>query len=244
MSMRSTLRAVLLIVALATAAAGTTVQTQTTTPPPPAPSGALAPQQTSPLPGATPQTPGALPAPVPPPANVVSPPLPGRVFAAEQGLIFNAIKPDKAADFETVIAKLRQALATSKDPVRNQQGWGWKIFKATEPGPNGSVLFVFVMDPAVKGADYGVAKILSEAYPAEITDLYRMYSTAFATAGQTLLNLGPVPTPLPTPGAATTPGAAGAAPATTAPGTAPTTTAPTTTTPPASTTSPAATAPR
>jgi hypothetical protein len=108
-------------------------------------------------------------------------------------LIFNAIRPDKVMDFEAVLVKLRAALANSKDPVRNQQGWGWKIYKAAEPGPNGSVLYVFVMDPAVKGADYGVAKILSEAYPDEIMDLYRRYAGAFATAGQTLINLQPVP---------------------------------------------------
>lgn len=192
--MRSSLFALLTLIG---AAAGAAAQTSTQPPP----SGALQPQQTSPLPGATPATPSAPPAPVPPAANVVSPPLPGRVFAAEHGLIFNAIKPDKVADFETIIAKLRQALETSKDPIRNQQGWGWKIFKATEPGPNGSVLYVFVMDPTVKGADYGVAKILAEAYPAEIAELYRMYTSAFATAGQTLLNLGPVPSP----GATTTP---------------------------------------
>lgn len=158
------------------------------------PAGALQPQQTSPLPGATPQTPTAPPAPAPPPGqNVVAPPPLGRVFASEQGLIFNAIRPDKVMDFETVLAKLRTALADSKDPVRNQQGWGWKIYKAAEPGPNGSVLYVFVMDPAVKGADYGIAKILSEAYPNEVMDLYRMYTGAFATAGQSLINLQPVP---------------------------------------------------
>src|SRR3954465_4421059 len=124
---------------------------------------AVQPQQTSPLPGATPPTPTAPPAPAPPPGqSVVAPPPLGRVFASEQGLIFNAIKPDKVMDFETVIARLRAALMNSKDPVRNQQGWGWKIYKATEPGPNNSVLYVFVMDPAVKGADYGVAKILAE----------------------------------------------------------------------------------
>jgi hypothetical protein len=114
------------------------------------------------------------------------------VFASEQGLIFNAIRPDKVMDFETVLAKLRSALADSKDPVRTQQGWGWKIFKAAEPGPNGSVLYVFVMDPAVKGADYGISKILAEAYPNEVMELYRMYTGAFATAGQTLINLQPV----------------------------------------------------
>src|SRR5882672_3808677 len=183
---------------------------QTATTPQPPPPGALQPQQTTPLPGATPQTPTAPPAPVPPPGqSVVSPPPLGRVFAAEQGLIFNAIRPDKVMDFETVIARLRAALANSKDPVRNQQGWGWKIFKAAEPGPNGSVLYVFVMDPAVKGADYGVAKILAEAYPTEIMDLYRMYTTAFATAGQTLINLQPVPS---TPAAAGAPTATAATP--------------------------------
>ena len=163
------------------------------TTPQPAPQGAVQPQQTSPLPGATPATPSAPPAPAPPPGqSVVSPPPLGRVFAAEQGMIINAIRPDKVMDFETVIAKLREALTNSKDPVRNQQGWGWKVYKASEPGPNGSVLYVFVMDPVVKGADYGVAKILAEAYPTEIMELYRMYTTAFAPAGQTLINLQPV----------------------------------------------------
>jgi len=106
--------------------------------------------------------------------------------------------------------------------VRNQQGWGWKIFKAAEPGPNGSVLYVFVMDPAVKGADYGVAKILSEAYPNEVMELYRMYTGAFATAGQTLINLQPVPSlnATPSPGAPASdgaPAAGAAAPSSSAP---------------------------
>src|SRR6266850_5812347 len=180
--------------------------------PQPPPAGALQPQQTSPTPGTPPSStapPAPVPGPPPPGQSVVSPPPLGRVFASEQGLIFNAIRPDKVIDFETVIVKLREALANSKDPVRNQQGWGWKIFKAAEPGPNGSVLYVFVMDPAVKGADYGVAKILAEAYPAEIMELYRMYTTAFATAGQTLINLQPVPS---TPAAAGAPTATAATP--------------------------------
>jgi len=178
---------------------------QAATTPPPAPAGALQPQQTSPTPG-TPPSPTVPPAPVaaPPPGQaVVSPPPLGRVFASENGLMFNAIRPDKVTDFETVIEKLRAALANSKDPVRNQQGWGWKIFRAAEPGPNGSVLYVFLMDPTVKGADYGVAKILAEAYPTEIMELYRMYTTAFATAGQTLINLNPVPSTPAAPGAPT-----------------------------------------
>jgi hypothetical protein len=194
MSMRLSLLGAFTLIGTAAVAAGQTSA------PKPQPAGALQPQQTSPLPGATPQTPGAPQAPTP--ASVVAPPSAGRVFAAEQGIIFNAIRPDKVADFETVIAKLRKALETSKDPLRNQQGWSWKIFRAAEPGPNGSVLYVFVMDPAVKGADYGVAKILSEAYPNEVMELYRMYTGAFATAGQTLINLQPVPSLNATPSSA------------------------------------------
>lgn len=179
---------------------------QATTPAPP-PQGAIEPQQTSPLPGATPATPTAPPANVPPPPgqSVVSPPTLGRVFASDHGLIFNAIRPDKVMDFEIVIDKLRTALANATDPVRRQQAMGWKIYKAIEPGPNGSVLYVFVMDPAVRGADYGVAKILAEAYPTEIMELYRMYTTAYSTAGQTLVDLQTVLPPATTTPLSTTP---------------------------------------
>ena len=208
-----------------------TTQQPTTTQQPP-PSGVLEPQTTSPLQGATPATPTAPPAPITTPVtpgtSVVAPPPLGRVFASDTGMIFNAIRPDKVMDFETVITKLRAALASSKDPVRMQQAKGWKIYKMAEAGPNNSVLYVFIMDPAVKGADYGIAKILSEAYPAEITDLYRMYTGAFATAGQTIVNLQPV-TDKPAVPAGATPLAPGI------------TTTPPTTTPPSTTRTPPST---
>jgi hypothetical protein len=114
------------------------------------------------------------------------------VFGADAGIIFNAIKPEGVEPFEMVLGRLKQALAQSADPVRRQQAQGWKIFKAGEAGPANSVLYVFVMDPVVKGADYGVAKILAEAFPAEAQELYRAYIAAFAS-GQTLLNLNAVP---------------------------------------------------
>jgi hypothetical protein len=150
--------------------------------PAPPPTTQPPPVQTAPaVPGAPPATtaPAAAPAPTA-----------DRVFGSEAGLIFNAIKPTAVADFEMVLARLKQALAASADPVRRSQAAGWKIFKAVEPGPNSSVLYVYVMDPAVKGANYGVAKILAEAYPAEALELYRMYMASFA-GGQTLLNLEP-----------------------------------------------------
>ena len=52
------------------------------------------------------------------------------------------------------MAKLKEALAKSEKPERKQQATSWKIFKAAEPGAGGNVLYVFIVDPAVKGADY------------------------------------------------------------------------------------------
>ena len=111
-----------------------------------------------------------------------------RAFGSDAGMMFNPIKPEATADFEMVMGKLKEALASSKDATRQQQAKSWKLFKAQEPGPGGSVLYVFVMDPAVKGADYTVSKILAEAFPTEVQALYAKYSAAYA-GGQSLINL-------------------------------------------------------
>jgi pyruvate/2-oxoglutarate dehydrogenase complex dihydrolipoamide acyltransferase (E2) component len=111
-----------------------------------------------------------------------------RTFGSDAGIIINQIKPDRTADFELVIGKLKEALQKSQDPGRKQQAASWKVFKAQEPGPNGIALYFFVMDPAVKGADYSVSKILAEAFPAEVKDLYQKFSDAYA-GGQNMVNL-------------------------------------------------------
>jgi hypothetical protein len=113
-----------------------------------------------------------------------------RVFGSPAGLIFNPIKPDKTADFELVLGRLRTALATNPDPLRKKQGAGWKVYKAAE-AYEGNVLYVFVIDPAVEGADYTISRILAEMYPAEVQDLYVKFRDSYA-AGQTLWNMTPV----------------------------------------------------
>jgi len=103
--------------------------------------------------------------------------------------VLNFIKPDRTADFEAVIAKLREALQKSPKPERRQQAASWKVFKSPEATTGGSVLYVFVMDPAVKGADYTVSTILAEAYPADVLALYKQYAESFAS-GYNFVNLG------------------------------------------------------
>lgn len=111
-----------------------------------------------------------------------------RMFGSDAGMVFNFIKPDKTSDFEAVVAKLGEALQKSDKPERKQQAVSWKVFRAIEPGANGSVLYVFTIDPAVKGVDYTVSTILAEAFPTEVQALYKEYAEAYAT-GQNFVNL-------------------------------------------------------
>ena len=101
------------------------------------------------------------------------------VFNGDGGAILNFVKADKTTDFETVLGKVKEALAKSEKPERKQQAAGWKVFKAAEPGPNGSVIYLFIMDPVAKGAEYSVGNILVEAFGAEGQTLYKTYSDSY-----------------------------------------------------------------
>ncbi|MDE3155665.1 MAG: hypothetical protein KGN76_11215 [Acidobacteriota bacterium] len=113
----------------------------------------------------------------------------GMVFGSDAGIVFNTIKPDKTADFEMIMGKLKEALQKSTNPDRKKQAAGWKVFKSVEPGPGGNVLYLFVVDPAVPNADYTVAKILDEAFPDQIQELYKTYAACYVPGGQSVVNL-------------------------------------------------------
>ena len=89
---------------------------------------------------------------------------------------------------EKDLERVKAALLQSSDNTRKQQSAGWRVYKALEPGANNSVLYVFWLNPVVKGADYTVSKILVEAFPDEAQELYRKFSGAYS-GGQTLVNL-------------------------------------------------------
>jgi hypothetical protein len=103
------------------------------------------------------------------------------VFPGDAGVVLNFVKADKTGDFEMVLGKVKEALAKSDKPERKQQATGWKVFKASEPGPNGAVIYAFVIDPAVKGGDYSVGNILVEGFGAEGQTLYKTYSESFGS---------------------------------------------------------------
>src|SRR5438477_378048 len=121
------------------------------------------------------------------PAAQAAPPT-KRVFASDAGMVLNFIKPDKTADFEAVMVKLKEALMKSDKPERKEQAKSWKVFKSPElAGMN--VLYVFVIDPSVKDADYTVSNILAEVYkPEELNTIYKHYADSYAQ-GQNIINL-------------------------------------------------------
>lgn len=125
----------------------------------------------------------------PPPAQQAQAAAAPRVFAADAGLVLNFIKPDKTKDFEAVIAKLKDALTGSAKPERKEQAKSWRVFKSPDPAAGGAALYVFFIDPPVKGADYTVTNILAEAVPAdEMTQLTKQYVESYAS-GQNFVNI-------------------------------------------------------
>jgi hypothetical protein len=134
---------------------------------------------------------------VPPVQTVPAPPAPGagpsRTFTAPVGMLLNTVRPDKVADFERVVALVRAAMEKSTDTKDRQQAQSWKVYKAAEPGPGGSVLYVFVFDPTLPNTEYGFNRILADAYPdtAQLQEIWKLY-TGSLTGGGSLLNLTPV----------------------------------------------------
>ena len=111
-----------------------------------------------------------------------------RMFSSGTGMMLNYVNAANSADFEAVMQKLAEGLQNSQVPDRNSQAEGWKVYRAKEEQPNNSVLYVWLLDPAVSGADYRVSYILSEAFPDEAQALYERYNASFS-AGQSMFNL-------------------------------------------------------
>ena len=114
-----------------------------------------------------------------------------RVFNGGAGLILYTIKAASTTDFEMVLNKTKEALMKSEKPERKQQAASWRVYKSDQPGANGNVTYVMIIDPAIKEADYNIVNILNEAFPAEIQALFKSYTESFAS-GLIPINLVPV----------------------------------------------------
>jgi hypothetical protein len=92
------------------------------------------------------------------------------VFPSGAGMLFFYVRPDRAPDFEAVVAKLDAALRAAPDPVRREQAAAWRTYQSLERQQER--LYIFLFDPAVRDASYDPVRLLSELLPAEVGDLY------------------------------------------------------------------------
>ena len=92
-----------------------------------------------------------------------------------------AIRPDKTADYEKVLGKVKEALSKSTAPEAKKQLEGWKVVKMSKAMPDGNIIYTHVIVP-VPGADYNILQVLYAVFtdPAEQKELYEMYRGAFA----------------------------------------------------------------
>ena len=106
-------------------------------------------------------------------------PLPQACQTCDVALITVLIKPDKTADFEMVLAKVKESLAKSENAERKQQAAGWLVFKSSTP-VQGNAVYIMRIDPIVKGAEYDLMRIIAEVFPVEVQEIFAKYKDAFA----------------------------------------------------------------
>ena len=130
------------------------------------------------------------------PAAPAQPTAPKVGFTTPAGVLLVQIKPDKTADFEELVTKLKAGIAKTTDETLKKQGTGLKVFKATEPF-NNNTLYLVMFDPAVPASEYELFAMLSktmtpdELRAPEATAMWKRFSDAFG-AGLGKLSLTPV----------------------------------------------------
>ena len=75
----------------------------------------------------------------------------------------------------------------NEKPERKQQAAGWKIFKSTTMA-QGNAVYIFLIDPVVKGQEYDISRLIAEVFPTEVQDIFAKYKDAFAGRAISPLN--------------------------------------------------------
>jgi hypothetical protein len=101
------------------------------------------------------------------------------LLSGDAAMITILIKPDRTADFELVLNKLKEALQKSEKPERQQQAAGWQVYKATQP-VQGNIAYIMRIDPVVKGQEYDISRLIAEVFPVEVQEIFPKYRDAFA----------------------------------------------------------------
>lgn len=114
-----------------------------------------------------------------PAAAPAAPTKPVFTLNGDVALVTMLIKPDKTADFEFVLNKLKEALNKSEKPERKQQAAGWHVFKSSQMA-QGNAVYIMRIDPVVKDTEYDISRIIAEVFPVEVQEIFAKYKEAFA----------------------------------------------------------------
>ena len=106
---------------------------------------------------------------------------PTLAFQNDAGLIIFYIKPDKTADFEDLMTKLKDGLAKMEAPEAKQQAASMKLFKNPVVANATVAVYVLFADPAVKSVEYWFLPILYKAYPNDAQALFAKWQDVKAT---------------------------------------------------------------
>ena len=123
-------------------------------------------------------------------ATAQEPAKPVLTLEGDAAVITLLIKPDKTAEFEAVITKLKEALSKSEKAERKQQLAGLKIFKSPQ-AVNNSTVYVFLIDPVVKDQEYDITRLIAEVFPVEVQEVFQKYKDSFNGRAITMLNKVP-----------------------------------------------------
>ncbi len=118
--------------------------------------------------------------------DAAAPAAPVLALDGDAATITVLIKPDKTAEFESVLAKVKESLAKSEKAERKTQAAGWNVFKATTP-VNGNVAYIMFINPVVKGQEYDISRLIAEVFPVEVQEFFQKYKDSFAGRGITPL---------------------------------------------------------
>jgi hypothetical protein len=83
-------------------------------------------------------------------------------FGSDSAVVFTRVHLDNVVEFESILNQAHELLKKSDNPIRRQQAEGWKVFRTTDQATGGIAIYVSVITPVVKSADYSLTTIFDE----------------------------------------------------------------------------------
>ncbi len=106
------------------------------------------------------------------PAAPAAPAKPQLTFDNADAVVwFYAVKGDSGAKFEQFFGRVKEAMAKSTVPERRTQSAGMRLMKSTSAAGDGTLNYVLIISPVVKGQEYSPGMLLFEVFPTEAKTL-------------------------------------------------------------------------